>query len=61
MIMSLEMQRLVLKEIMEELKNYDRILNSDNDRLNIETCKKLLFVHDYLLDEDNHITEHASS
>ena len=28
-VMSIEMQRLILKEILDELQNYDRILNKD--------------------------------
>lgn len=49
------MQRLILKEILDELQNYDRILNSDRDKLNKETCQKLLHIHSCLLDEDNSI------
>lgn len=46
------MQRLILKEILGELQNYDIILNSDRDKLNKETCQKLSHIHSCLLDED---------
>lgn len=39
------MQRLVLKEITDELQNYDRILNVDYDCLDYQTCDKLSFIY----------------
>lgn len=51
------MQRLILKEILAELQNYDRILNSDRDKLNKETCQKLSHIHSYLLNEDSSIRQ----
>ncbi len=53
--MSIEMQRLVLKEILDKLQNYDRILNKDYDELNTETCRKLSHIHTYLLNEDTSV------
>ena len=47
--MSIEMQRLLLKEIQEELSNIDRILNKDLCKLSDEYTKDLETVHKLLV------------
>ena len=46
--MSIEMQRLLLKEIQEELSNIDRILNEDYCSVNNYTADKLARIHSIL-------------
>lgn len=49
--MSIEMQRLLLKEIQEELANIDRILNEDYDRVSKECEEKLMSIHNIICEE----------
>ena len=46
--MTLEMQRLYLKEILDELSNYNRILNDDCSRVNEDSVNRLVAVHSIL-------------
>lgn len=49
--MSIEMQRLILKEIQEELSNIDRILNDDHCSVTKECQEKLKKVHELIVEE----------
>ena len=49
--MSIEMQRLLLKEIKEELSNIDRILNDDCCCVDDDTANKLSKIHFILTTE----------
>ena len=50
--MSIEMQRLILKEILCELKNLDRIINDDCCVVNKETEVKLFKIHRLLTEDE---------
>ena len=50
--MSIEMQRLYLKEILEELSNIDRILNEDYCRVSKEYEEKLVTIHTIIREEE---------
>lgn len=50
--MSIEMQRLLLKEIQEKLSNIDRILNKDCCKVNNYTAHQLGQIHLILSMED---------
>ena len=49
--MSIEMQRLYLKEIQEELSNIDRILNKDCDKVSKKYEEKLVTIHNIICEE----------
>ena len=51
--MTIDMQRLLLKEIMDVLKNYSRIVNDDRDPLNSDCCGRIKKAHAILVDEDD--------
>ena len=59
--MSIEMQRLLLKEIKEELSNIDRILNDDCCRVNDYTANKLSKIHSILTTEKESILGQTNS
>lgn len=50
--MSIDMQRLLLKEIKEELSNIDRILNEDCCKVDDCTANKLSKIHSILMAEE---------
>ena len=49
--MSIEMPRLILKEIQEELSNIDRILNEDYEKVSKECEKKLIKILNVISEE----------
>lgn len=53
--MSIDMQRLLLKEIKEELFNIDRILNEDCCKVDNKTANKLSKIHSILTVEEESI------
>ena len=42
------MQRLMLKEVIEEIEQYDKILNKDCSKISPEAAEKLKKVHEIL-------------
>ena len=50
--MSIEMQKLLLKEIKEELSNIDRILNEDCHKVDTYTANQLSKIHSILTTEN---------
>jgi hypothetical protein len=50
--MSIEMQRLFLKEIQEKLSNIDKILNEDCCKVNNYTAHQLVQIHLILSTQD---------
>ena len=59
--MSIEMQRLLLKEIKEELSNIDRILNNDCCRVDDYTANQLSKIHSILTTEEESILGQTNS
>lgn len=59
--MSIEMQRLLLKEIKEELSNIDRILNEDCCKVDNYTANKLSKIHSILTTREEPILEQTNS
>ena len=49
--MTLEMQRLYLKEILDVLNNYDRIMNKDCSKIKDEIMNDLVDIHSILVKE----------
>lgn len=50
--MSIEMQRLYLKEIVEELSDIDRILNREYNKISKKWEEKLVEIHHIVKEED---------
>lgn len=46
--MSIEMQRLMLKEVIEQIEQYNNILNKDCSKVSPEASEKLKKVHEIL-------------
>ena len=59
--MTLEMQRLYLKELMEEINNIDRIMNSDGDKVNDATMDIIVRFHRELVDGVRFVQECSQS
>jgi hypothetical protein len=51
--MTIEIQRAILADILDELNNYDRILNRDYCSLNRDATNQLIKIYNTLNEEDD--------